>query len=418
MPTGDVILLRRFVMQFNQSDNKKKTGRRGPVFVVVLLLLGGLAAAALQLNMSRAAGQDAEKKSADDKKSIDEIQDEVQKALESLKKGPEPKKEEINPADLNPIDQMHKLEEALKKAQKDLRDNPASEAARTAVEEATKNYQNALRKNRPNLQVEPIAPINPENLDREIERFNRELQLMMQEMNRQMPLPGIGIGGRLGVNRLPVRALGDVRLGVQLDRPTPALSDQLDLPANRGLVVAGVLPETPAAAAGILPHDVLLEIGGKPVLTDVVDLQRVLREFKADEKVDLVLVRKGKKVTLKDVKLPAAKPEQANLLQPLVPQLLIPNAQILNPQFAPAPGINAIGNNVRMSVQASGDGFTVRYGEDGLSIVVAGTKEDGKVKATSITVTDEKGKEIKADSLEKLDEQYRAKVERILKGIR
>jgi PDZ domain len=410
-------------MQFNQSLDKKQARGGWPVLIGAFLVIGGLTAAALQSNASKAVAQDAEKKSADDKKSIDEIQDELQKALESLKKGPEPKKEENNPADLNPIDQMHKLEEALKKAQKDLRDNPGSEEARNAVEEATKNYQNALRKNRPNLQVDPIAPINPENLDREIERFNREIQLMMQEMNRQMPMPGFGVpgfgvGGRVGLNRLPMRALGDVRLGVQLDRPTPALSDQLDLPANRGLVVAGVLPDTPAAAAGILPHDILLEIGGKPVLTDVVDLQRVLREFKVDEKVDVVLMRKGKKLTLKDVKLPAAKPEQANFLQPVIPQLLIPNAQILNPQFAPAPGVNAFGNNVRMSVQATGNEFTVKYGEDALSIVVVGTKEDGKVKPTSITVTDEKGKEIKADSLEKLDQQYREKVERILKGIR
>jgi len=404
-------------MKFNQLLDKKNARRRWPVLIGAFLLLGGLAAAALQSNVPIAAGQDAEKKTGDDKKSIDQIQDELQKALESLKKGPEPKKEDNSPADLNPIDRMRKLEEALKKAQKDLRDDPASEEARKAVEEATKNYQNALRKNRPNLHVDPIAPINPENLDREIERFNRELRLMMQEMNR--PMPGIGIGGRVGVNRFPVRALGDVRLGVQLDSPTPALSDQLDLPANRGLVVVAVLPDTPAAAAGILAHDILLEIAGKPVLTDVVDLQRVLREIKADEKVELVVMRKGKKVTLKDVKLPAAKPEQANLLQPLVPQLFIPNAQILNPQFAPAPGINnAIGNNVRMSVQATGNELTVRYDEDGTRIVVVGTKEDGKVKPTSITVTDEKGKEIKADSLEKLDEQYRAKVERVLKGIR
>ena len=404
-------------MQFNHSNNRNKA-QHWPVLIGACLLVGGLAIAAFQSNVPKAAAQDPEKKSADDKKSIDEIQDEVQKALESLKKGPDAKKEDANPADLNPIDQLHQLEEALKKAQKDLRDHPSSEEARKAVEDATRNYQLALRKNRPNLQIEPIAPINPENLDREIERFNREIQLMMQEMNRQMPMPGLGFGGRVGINRLPFRPLGDVRLGVQLERPTPALSDQLDLPANRGLVVAAVLPDTPAVAAGIQTHDILLEIGGKPVPTDVVDLQRLLREIKADDKVDIMLMRKGKKVMLKQVKLPASKPEQANLLQPLVPQLLIPNAQILNPQFAPAPGIDAVGNNVRMSVQATGNEFTIRYTEDGLNIVVVGTKEDGKAKPTSIAVTDEKGKEIKADSLEKLDERYRAKVEKILKGIR
>ena len=47
---------------------------------------------------------------------------------------------------------------------------------------ATKSYQELLKKNRPNMQAFPIAPIDPEDLDKEIVRFNAEVQRMMDDM--------------------------------------------------------------------------------------------------------------------------------------------------------------------------------------------------------------------------------------------
>jgi hypothetical protein len=126
--------------------------------------------------------------------------------------------------------------------------------------------------------------------------------------------------------------------------------------------------------------------------------------------VEVVLLRKGKKETLKDVVLPEAKE--------MGPQRGFFPAAIPAP-FAPRKCLRAFpgGRSVRQSVQVSNNDFTIKHGEDNVDITIVGIKEDGKAKVTSIVVVDN-GKTIKAESVEKLDEQYRPTVERLLKQIR
>jgi membrane-associated protease RseP (regulator of RpoE activity) len=190
------------------------------------------------------------------------------------------------------------------------------------------------------------------------------------------------------------------------------VSDQLDLPDNMGLVVSSVFPDTPAASAGLKANDIILEIGGKAVTSDANSFQQLVRGFKADEKVNVVLMRKGKKETLKDIKLPEAKPEQANPFQPLiVPQLQIPN---LNVPFPP----QAFGGQTSaMSITMNNGNFTINCTEDTTKYTVTGVKDEGPAKVTSIEVSDD-GKVVKAESLEKLDAKYRPAVEKMLKSIR
>ena len=44
---------------------------------------------------------------------------------------------------------------------------------------------------------------------------------------------------------------GALRLGVVVSQPSAALADQLDLPKGRGLVLEQVVPNSPAAKAGL-----------------------------------------------------------------------------------------------------------------------------------------------------------------------
>ena len=132
------------------------------------------------------------------------------------------------------------------------------------------------------------------------------------------------------------------------------------------------------------------------------------RQFKADQKVDIVVLRKGKKETLKDVAIPASRePEnpfrRIELGNPLLQNIFPPEA------FG--------GGDARQSFQMVNGEFTIKVVEDGVSYKIVGTKDDGAAKATSIVV-DDNGKTIKADSVEKLDAQYRPMVERILKRMR
>ena len=60
-------------------------------------------------------------------------------------------------------------------------------------------------------------------------------------------------------------ATGEYWLGVECLPVMPALRAQLNLPEKQGLLVAAVMPDSPAAKAGIKQHDVLLRVGEKPL---------------------------------------------------------------------------------------------------------------------------------------------------------
>src|SRR5438105_468828 len=77
-----------------------------------------------------------------------------------------------------------------------------------------------------------------------------------------------------------------------------------DLPVRQGRVVEAVDPDSPAAKAGVQPHDVLLEIDGKPVPRATLEYRRFLAGLRADAPVEAVVLRHKKKETLKGLTLP------------------------------------------------------------------------------------------------------------------
>ncbi len=101
--------------------------------------------------------------------------------------------------------------------------------------------------------------------------------------------------------------LGDAqpRFGVQLEKPSAVLAEQLDLKADVGLVIVGVLREMPAEKAGFKKNDILLQWAGKDLPADVEQFQAMIAAAKGGEKIDAVVLRKGKKETIKGIELPA-----------------------------------------------------------------------------------------------------------------
>jgi RNA polymerase sigma factor (sigma-70 family) len=113
---------------------------------------------------------------------------------------------------------------------------------------------------------------------------------------------GYGAGyGRQGLQ--PV----DKRLGAHLEPPSPLLIDQLGLPEKQGMVLREVPKDSAADKAGLKTNDILLELNGKPVPSDRTAFTEFLGGIKPDQKVNAVVVRKGQKVTVKDLTLPEAK---------------------------------------------------------------------------------------------------------------
>jgi membrane-associated protease RseP (regulator of RpoE activity) len=85
-------------------------------------------------------------------------------------------------------------------------------------------------------------------------------------------------------------------LGVACNPVPEALGSQLALGEHLGLLVRQVVPESPAAKAGILRDDVLVKASGK-LLANPEDLIAVVNAGK-DKKIALELIREGKKTTV------------------------------------------------------------------------------------------------------------------------
>jgi hypothetical protein len=96
-------------------------------------------------------------------------------------------------------------------------------------------------------------------------------------------------------------------LGIACSAMPPALRAQLDLPEKQGVLVEGVVPESPAAKAGIMPHDILLRAGDK-ALTEPSDLIEAIAATK-DGAMKIELLRSGKPTTVEAT--PAKRPEGA-----------------------------------------------------------------------------------------------------------
>ncbi len=152
-----------------------------------------------------------------------------------------------------------------------------------------------------------------------------------------------------------------------------------------------VKADSAAAKAGLKNHDILLELGSKKVSSQVNEFVKVLNEFKTGDKVAAVVVRKGKKETVKDVTLPEVpKANPFGIPGGIFPKGIpnfpggIPNIQIPNIQIFPG-GLQ--GANV-LTIVRTQNGFTTQAQDGNRSIRVSGTIEGGKATVKAIEIRD------------------------------
>ena len=88
------------------------------------------------------------------------------------------------------------------------------------------------------------------------------------------------------------------RLGVQIQALTPELAKSFKLDETKGVLVAAVEPNSPAAKAGIQSGDVILAFEGKPV-PSAAELPRVVAATKPGAAVTLDIWRNGAKRQVK-----------------------------------------------------------------------------------------------------------------------
>ena len=86
-------------------------------------------------------------------------------------------------------------------------------------------------------------------------------------------------------------------LGVETHEVTPADAKDLKLSAERGVVVAGVTEDSPAAKAGLKEKDVITEVNGQRV-EGAAQFRRIIHEIPAGRTAHLTVWRDGRAQTL------------------------------------------------------------------------------------------------------------------------
>ncbi len=105
-------------------------------------------------------------------------------------------------------------------------------------------------------------------------------------------------------------------IGVTIQELTPELAQEFGLKKTKGALVSDVGKDSPAAKAGIMRGDVILEFNGREV-KDVSSLRNMVAQSKAGSEITLKILRAGKEFTVKALitELPRevaeAAPEQA-----------------------------------------------------------------------------------------------------------
>ena len=86
-------------------------------------------------------------------------------------------------------------------------------------------------------------------------------------------------------------------LGVETHEVTPENAKELKLPAERGVVVADITKDSPAAKAGLKENDVITEVNGQRV-EGAAQFRRMIHEIPAGRTAQLTVWRDGRAQTL------------------------------------------------------------------------------------------------------------------------
>ena len=86
-------------------------------------------------------------------------------------------------------------------------------------------------------------------------------------------------------------------LGMDLEELNPELASRLGVSETSGVIVTQVVPQSPAADAGIRPGDIIREVDQRPI-KNMEDFNRAISEYKAKETILFLIERQGQTMYL------------------------------------------------------------------------------------------------------------------------
>ncbi|MGB7431224.1 MAG: Do family serine endopeptidase [Ahrensia sp.] len=113
---------------------------------------------------------------------------------------------------------------------------------------------------------------------------------------------GFSIPADLAVNVIAqLREFGETRrgwLGVRIQEVTDDIAESLGMDRTMGALIAGIIENGPVSDGSIQPGDVVVEFDGKEVAT-MRELPRIVAETTVGKEVDVVVIRKGERESVK-----------------------------------------------------------------------------------------------------------------------
>jgi beta-lactamase regulating signal transducer with metallopeptidase domain len=186
-----------------------------------------------------------------------------------------------------------------------------TDATKAAHEQAMKHFKQAMERVKENPEAKA-----------ELEKAMKEFQKAMEKAGKDAPQAmkwlaqpakdgaqnfqwqGRAVPGAQGVF---MAGGGEGRLGVTIEAVPAVVLEQLDLPKDKGVIVLDVRGDSPAAKAGIKKNDIIIELAGKAVPSEPNSVVKMIGGLKKDEKVNVIVLRKGKKEEIKGLVVPEAK---------------------------------------------------------------------------------------------------------------
>jgi len=149
----------------------------------------------------------------------------------------------------------------------------------------------------PTVRVERLPKV------RELQRIQIDGNRIAQDVDRVLEQSGGVLAGMPMLADPEIQQVtildgdeGPSWLGVETHEVTPADAKDLKLSAERGVVVAGVTEDSPAAKAGLKEKDVITEVNGQRV-EGAAQFRRIIHEIPAGRTVQLTVWRDGRAQT-------------------------------------------------------------------------------------------------------------------------
>jgi serine protease Do len=150
----------------------------------------------------------------------------------------------------------------------------------------------------PTVKVERLPKV------RELQRIQIDGHQIAQDVDRALEQSGGALAGMRVLTDPETQQVtildgdeGPSWLGVETHEVTPSDAKELKLPAERGVVVAGVTEDSPAAKAGLKEKDVITEVNGQRV-EGAAQFRRIIHEIPAGRTAQLTIWRDGRAQTL------------------------------------------------------------------------------------------------------------------------